>query len=82
MGRAALGALEFKSVHVASARGDHAREAVKILRQKLPVEDYSAIVVFFSPDYDPAQIAAAMNEGFPGAPGKPSFMAAAICAGS
>ena len=68
MGRAALSALEFKSVHVASARGDDALEAVKILKQKLPVEDYSAIVVFFSPDYDPAQIAAAMNECFPGAP--------------
>jgi len=68
LGRAALGALEFKSVHVASARGDYAREAVAILRKKLPADDFSAIIVFFSPDYDPAQIAAAMKESFPGAP--------------
>ena len=68
MARAALSALECKSVHVASARGANAGEAVGILRQNLPTDEYSAIVVFFSPDYEPAEFAAAMAASFPGAP--------------
>jgi hypothetical protein len=68
LARAALSALERKSVHVASARGACARDAVAILRQNLPAEAFSAVIVFFSPDYDPHEFAAAMAAQFPGAP--------------
>ena len=68
MARAALSALERKSVHVASARGENAREAVGILRQNMAREEFSAIIAFFSPDYDPEEFAAAMAASFPGAP--------------
>ena len=68
MGRAARGALEAKSVHVASAQGANAEEAVARLRERMPVDEYSAILVFFSPDYSPVLIAAAMARRFPGSP--------------
>ena len=68
LGRAARGALEAKSVHVASAQGADAEEAVARLRERLPIDDYSAILVFFSPDYPPHHIAAAMAKRFPGQP--------------
>jgi len=52
-------------VHVASARGADAQEAAARLRHALPVDDYSGILVFFSPDYDPDAFAAAMASHFP-----------------
>jgi hypothetical protein len=68
LAQATLSASERKSVHVASARGVSAREAVRGLRLELPAEEYSAIVVFFSPDYDAWEFAEAMAASFPGAP--------------
>ena len=62
------GAAEAGPVHVASARGADAEEAARGLRLALPREDYSAILVFFSPDYEARSFAAAMERHFPGAP--------------
>ena len=53
---------------VASARGGDAREAVAGLRLRLPVDSFSAILVFFSPNYEPKEFAAEMAAQFPGEP--------------
>lgn len=68
MASATRGASEAGPVHVASVRGADAEAVARRLRLALPIEDYSAILVFFSPDYDPQVFARAMSRHFPGAP--------------
>jgi hypothetical protein len=61
-------AWEGKSVHIAAGRGSTAQEAASALRVALPSDGLSAIIVFFSPDYDPDEFAVAMAADFPGVP--------------
>ena len=68
LGRAAQGGLEPKSIQVASAQGADVEQAVSRLRKALPIDNYSAVLVFFSPDYPPAEFAGAMARHFPDAP--------------
>ncbi len=68
MGLASASALEVEPVHVASARGASAAEAVAELRRELPEELYSVLLVFFSPDYEPTDISANLAVQFPNTP--------------
>ena len=43
-------------------------EAVSNLRFALPVDDYSAILVFFSSEYDPREFATNIKKQFPNTP--------------
>ena len=68
LGRVSQAAMDDESVRIAYVNGGEAEDAVGNLRLQLPVEDYSAIVAFFSPEYDPRAVAAAMAKHFPCAP--------------
>ena len=68
MAAAAQGVLEGQSVVVAAGRGRTATEAALALRPEMPAHGLSALVVFFSPDYDADEFAAAMAQAFPGVP--------------
>ena len=60
--------MEGTPVSIASGRGATAGDAARSLRAGLPADAYSAILVFFSPEYDPAEFAVAMASHFPDAP--------------
>lgn len=68
MARAAQGALEGTPVRIACGRGDNVQEAVRNLRLDMPAEAYSAILVFFSPDYEPKEFAAEIKLRFADTP--------------
>ncbi len=68
MARAAPSVVEVQPVQVASAFGADANEVAAKLRFALPTAEYSAILVFVSPDYDAADFAGAMARHFPGQP--------------
>ncbi len=68
MTQAALRALDNESIVVASERGENARDVAERLRIRLCAEDLTAVLAFFSPDYDPSDFAAAMTDLFPHVP--------------
>lgn len=65
MAEAALCALDEEAVVVAAERGGSARDVAERLRDRLASQSLSAVVVFFSPDYDPCAFASAMADLFP-----------------
>ena len=68
MGRAPRANSENSPVRVASVNGETPERAAESLRAQLPRDDYSAILVFFTPEYDPHIFAAELAQRFPDAP--------------
>jgi len=65
LGRVSEVATDNEPVRIAYTHGGDAEEAAGNLRLQLPIEDYSAIVAFFSSEYDARAIATAMAKHFP-----------------
>jgi hypothetical protein len=55
-------------VRIAAGRGASVGEAVSAIKHSLPPQGLAAILVFFSPEYNPDEIATAMATGFPDTP--------------
>jgi hypothetical protein len=68
LGRISQTATDNSPIRVAYVHGGEAEDAAAGLRLQLPVEKYSAIVAFISPDYSPQALATAMANQFPGTP--------------
>ena len=68
MGRVSQTATDTPPLHVAYAQAGEPDQAAAELRAQLPRQDYSAILIFFSAEFDAQAVATAMASQFPSIP--------------